>query len=93
MGIRLDRNRTSIIILIYSFYWHFFGLIVLNRSNVIVILGLRKGNYFSVLNWIQRFAEYPIRKKEKVVAFIIDETVVPDRKPFYNLCLTFLLRI
>ena len=35
-----------------------------------------------VLNWIQRFAEYPIYKKEKVVAFIIDETVVPDRKTF-----------
>jgi hypothetical protein len=34
----------------------------------------------SVQNWIQRFAEYPIHKKEKVVAFIIDETVVPDRK-------------
>ena len=30
----------------------------------------------SVWNWIQRFAEYPIYKRKRVTAFIIDETVI-----------------
>ncbi len=30
----------------------------------------------SVWNWIQRFAEYPIYKRKRVSAFIIDETVI-----------------
>ena len=30
----------------------------------------------SVWNWIQRFAEYPIYKRKRISAFIIDETVI-----------------
>ena len=30
----------------------------------------------SVWSWIQRFAEYPIYKRKRVSAFIIDETVI-----------------
>ncbi|HEX5187224.1 MAG TPA: hypothetical protein VFV86_10075 [Nitrososphaeraceae archaeon] len=30
----------------------------------------------SVWNWIQRFSEYPIYKRKRVSAFIIDETVI-----------------
>ena len=30
----------------------------------------------SVWNWIKRFAEYPIYKRKRVSAFIIDETVI-----------------
>ena len=30
----------------------------------------------SVWNWIQRFAEYPIYKRKRVSAFIIDETII-----------------
>ena len=30
----------------------------------------------SVWNWIQRFGSYPIYKRKKVSAFIIDETII-----------------
>ena len=30
----------------------------------------------SVWNWIQRFGEYPIYKRKRISAFIIDETVI-----------------
>ena len=30
----------------------------------------------SVWNWIQRFADYPIYKRKRISAFIIDETVI-----------------
>jgi putative transposase len=30
----------------------------------------------SVWNWIQRFAEYPIYKRKRITAFIIDETFI-----------------
>jgi putative transposase len=30
----------------------------------------------SVWNWIQRFAEYPIFKRKRISAFILDETVI-----------------
>jgi putative transposase len=30
----------------------------------------------SVWNWIQRFAEYPISKRKRISAFIIDETII-----------------
>ena len=32
----------------------------------------------SVWNWIQRFAEYPIYKRKRVTAFIIDKTVLKN---------------
>ena len=35
-----------------------------------------KRSYVSVWNWIQRFAEYPIYKRKRVTAFIIDETII-----------------
>jgi hypothetical protein len=31
-------------------------------------------SYVSVINWIQRFADYPIYKRKKISPFIIDET-------------------
>ena len=30
----------------------------------------------SVWNWIQRFAEYPIFKRKRISAFILDETII-----------------
>jgi hypothetical protein len=67
----------------------FFGLSVLNKSKVLVIFRLRRGSCLSIINWIQRFGKYPIYKKEKLGAFIIDETVVPDRKTLLQ-CLFYL---
>ena len=35
-----------------------------------------KRSHISIWNWIQRFAEYPIYKRKRISAFIIDETVI-----------------
>ena len=61
----------------YSLYFYFLGLSLRNTSKALVIF--REENqrsYVSVWNWIQRLAEYPIYKRKRVSAFIIDETVI-----------------
>ena len=47
-----------------------------NTSKALIIFRDEKRSYVSVWNWIQRFAEYPIYKRKRVTAFIIDETVI-----------------
>ena len=70
------RNRTSTVIVIYALYLYFLGLSLRNTSKALVIFKDEKRSYVSVWNWIQRFAEYPIYKRKRVTAFIIDETVI-----------------
>ena len=57
-------------------YLYFLGLSLRNTSRALVIFKDKKRSYVSVWNWIQRFAEYPIYKRKRVSAFIIDETVI-----------------
>ena len=76
MLLRFVRNRTSTIIIMYSMYLYFLGLSLRNTSRALVIFKDKKRSYVSVWNWIQRFAEYPIYKRKRVSAFIIDETVI-----------------
>jgi putative transposase len=78
MAIRLfERNRTSTIVIMYSLYLYFLlGLSLRNTSKALVIFKDEKRSYISVWNWIQRFAEYPIYKRKRISAFIIDETVI-----------------
>jgi putative transposase len=76
MQIRFERNRTSTIVIMYSLYLYFLGLSLRNTSKALVIFKDEKRSYVSVWNWIQRFAEYPIYKRKRVTAFIIDETVI-----------------
>ena len=71
-----ERNRTSTIVVMYSLYLYFLGLSLRNTSKALVIFRDEKRSYVSVWNWIQRFAEYPIYKRKRVSAFIIDETVI-----------------
>ena len=61
----------------YSLYLYFLGLSLRNTSKALVIFrDENKRSYVSVWNWIQRFAEYPIYRRKRVTAFIIDETVI-----------------
>ena len=76
MQIRFERNRTSTIVVMYSLYLYFLGLSVRNTSKALVIFKDNKRSHVSVWNWIQRFAEYPIYKRKRISAFIIDETVI-----------------
>jgi len=60
----------------YSLYLYFLGLSLRNTSKALVIFKDKKRSHVSVWNWIQRFAEYPIYKRKRISAFIIDETVI-----------------
>ena len=76
MGFRFERNKTSTIVVMYSLYLYFLGLSLRNTSKALVIFKDEKRSHISVWNWIQRFAEYPIYKRKRISAFIIDETVI-----------------
>ena len=76
MQIRFERNRTYTIVVMYSLYLYFLGLSLRNTSKALVIFKDNKRSHVSVWNWIQRFAEYPIYKRKRISAFIIDETVI-----------------
>ena len=77
MQIRFERNRTSTVVIMYSLYLYFLGLSLRNTSKALVIFrDENKRSYMSVWNWIQRFGEYPIYKRKRISAFIIDETVI-----------------
>ena len=77
MQIRFERNRTSTVVIMYSLYLYFLGLSLRNTSKALVIFrDENKRSYVSVWNWIQRFGEYPIYKRKRISAFIIDETVI-----------------
>ena len=76
MILRFERNRTPTFIITYSLYLYFLGLSLRNTSKALVIFRDKKRSYVSVWNWIQKFAEYPIYKRKRVSAFIIDETVI-----------------
>ena len=60
----------------YSLYLYFLGLSLRSTSKALTIFKDEKRSYVSVWNWIQRFAEYPIYKRKRITAFIIDETVI-----------------
>ena len=76
MQIQFERNRTYTIVVMYSLYLYFLGLSLRNTSKALVIFKDNKRSHVSVWNWIQRFAEYPIYKRKRISAFIIDETVI-----------------
>ena len=73
MQIRFERNRTYTIVVMYSLYLYFLGLSLRNTSKALVIFKDNKRSHVSVWNWIQRFAEYRIYKRKRI---IIDETVI-----------------
>ena len=76
MNIRFERNRKSIIVIMYSLYLYFLGLSLRNTSKALIIFKDDKRSHVSVWNWIQRFGSLQIYKRKRVSAFIIDETVI-----------------
>jgi putative transposase len=60
----------------YSLYLYFLDLSLRNTSKALVIFKDNKRSHVSVWNWIQRFAEYPIYKRKRISAYIIDETFI-----------------
>jgi transposase-like protein len=76
MVITFERKRTSTIVVMYSLYLYFLGLSLRNTSKALVIFRDEKRSYVSLWNWIQGFADYPIYKRKRISAFIIDETII-----------------
>ena len=76
MVITFERNRTSTILVMYSLYLYFLGLSLRNTSKALVIFGDKKRSYVSVWNWIQKFSQFPLYKRKRISAFIIDETII-----------------
>jgi putative transposase len=76
MVITFERKRTSTIVVMYSLYLYLLGLSLRNTAKALVIFRDKKRSYVSVWNWIQRFAKYPIFKRKRISAFIIDETAI-----------------
>ena len=84
MQIRFERNRTSTIVVMYSLYLQTLGLSLRNTSKALVIFKDNKRSHVSVWNWIQMFAEYPIYKRKRGSAFIIDETAIQIGSQYFS---------
>ena len=85
MVITFERNRTSTIVGMYSLYLYFIGLSLRNTSKALVIFGDKKRSYVYVWNWIQKFSQFPLYKRRRISAFIIDETVIQIGWKYYYL--------
>ena len=61
----------------YSLYLYFLGLSLRNTSKALEPFKDQKRSYIAVWNWIQRFGSSHIfNKHRRIVAFIIDETMI-----------------
>ncbi len=58
-----------------------------NTSKALDIFDDEKRSHIAIWNWIQKFSQYPVYKKRKrISAFIIDETVIPNGWKHYHIC-------
>ena len=65
---------------------YFLGLSLRNTSKALIIFRDVKRSYVSLWNQIQKFNQFPLYKRKRVSAFIIDETVIQiDWKKYYLL--------
>ena len=76
MGITFERKRTSTIVVMYSLYLYFLGLILRNTSKALDIFDDKKRSYGSVWNWIQKIGSSNIQKEKSICFYNIDETVI-----------------
>ena len=76
MVITFERNRTSTIVIMYSLYLYFLDLSLRSISKALLIFRDKKRSYVSIWKWIQRFSSSQIYKRQRISAFIIDETVI-----------------
>ena len=75
MLVKFTRNRTSTVIVMYSLYLYLYFL-GLSLSTSKAIESFTKRSYVSIWNWIQMLGLYPVDKRRRVSAFVIDETLV-----------------
>jgi putative transposase len=76
MKIGFERNKISIVIVMYSLYLYFLGLSLRNTSKALIVFKDEKRSHVAVWNWIQRFGSYHICKRKRISAFMIDETII-----------------
>ena len=77
MLIKLIRNRTSTIVVMYSLYLYFLGHTIRNTSDALEPFKEQKRSHVAVWQWIQRFGSCQIyNKHRRVSTFIIDEPVI-----------------
>jgi putative transposase len=72
-----ERNRTRPFLIRYALYLYFLGLSLSNTSKALEPFVDR--SYVAIWYWIQEFNPndvFPNKKKSRIVAFIIDETIV-----------------
>ena len=72
-----ERNRTRPFLIRYALYLYFLGLSLRATSKALEPFVNR--SYVAIWYWIQAFSPsdvFPNKKKSRIVAFIIDETIV-----------------
>ena len=76
MLVKLIRNRTSTIVVIYSFYPYLLGLSLRNTSKALVVFRDEKSKSYCYMELDTKIWFSTIYKRKRVSAFIIDETVI-----------------
>ena len=72
-----ERNRTRSFLIRYSLYLYFLGLSLRSTSKALEPFVDR--SYVAIWYWIQQFDPknvFPNKKKSRIVAFVIDETMI-----------------
>ena len=72
-----ERNRTRPFIIRYALYLYFLGLSLRNTSKALKPFVDR--SYVAIWYWIQEFNPndvFPNKKKSRIIAFVIDETMI-----------------
>ena len=55
MLVKFIKNRTSTVVVMYSFYPYFLGLSLRNTSKALVLFRDEKRSHIAIRNWIQFF--------------------------------------
>ena len=55
MLVKFIKNRTSTVVVMYSFYPYFLGLSLRNTSKALVLFRDEKRSHIAIWNWIQFF--------------------------------------
>lgn len=72
-----ERNRTRPFLIRYALYLYFLGLSL--RSALKALEPFVARSYVGIWYWIQQFYPknvFPNKKKSRIVAFVIDETMI-----------------
>jgi transposase-like protein len=72
-----ERNRTRPFLIRYALYLYFLGLSLRSTSKALEPFVDR--SYVAIWYWIQQFDPknvFPNKKKSRIVAFVIDETMI-----------------